>query len=101
MTKRHFFQGVSALALAALVSGCSTIYFHRGSQNAGVTATEWHHDGIARLVEFSPPVDMADRCVGNPWTTVKVEKSFVQVLASSFSYSLYDPWDVSYACKGD
>jgi hypothetical protein len=101
MTKRHFIQGFSALALAALFSGCSTIYFHRGSQNAGVTASEWHHDGIARLVEFSPPVDMADRCVGNPWTTVKVEKTFVQGLASSFSYSLYDPWDVSYACKGD
>ncbi len=101
MTKRYFFQGISALALALLFTGCSTIYFHRGSQNAPVTASEWHHDGIVRLVEFSPPVDMADRCVGDAWTTVKVEKNFIQLLASSFSYSLYDPWDVAYACKGD
>ncbi len=101
MTKRYFFQGISALAFALLFTGCSTIYFHRGSQTTAVTASEWHHVGIARLVEFSPPVNMADRCRGNPWTTIQVEKNFIQVLASSLSGIIYDPWDVAYACKGD
>lgn len=88
-----------ALGLVVGLSGCATIHF----DNAPTTTTknpysEWHHDGILRLVEFSPPVDMNNRCDGANWVTTKVERNFVQGLAAVVTWGIYDPWDVSYAC---
>lgn len=85
--------------LATMV-GCSTIYFHRdGGLVTNLDYGEWHHDGILRLVEFSSPVDLKDRCGGKDWKTVRVEETFLNGLARGVTYGLYDPWDVSYACK--
>ena len=61
--------------------------------------SEWHHDGIIRLVEFSEPVDLNNRCEGKDFSSVRVEKTFIQGLVGAISYGLYDPWDVSYACR--
>ena len=95
------FRMIAVIGAFLVLSGCSTMYFHNGERRADVDLefTEWHHDGIARLVEFSAPVDLAGRCEGKTWDAVKVEKSFVQGLVGSISYGLYDPWGVDYSCK--
>ncbi len=83
-----------------LSSGCSTMYFQNvDGESTRTDLSEWHHDGILRLVEFSSPVDLSSRCEGKKWRTVKVEKDFVQGLAGSVSYGLYDPWGVSIRCN--
>jgi hypothetical protein len=79
-------------------SACSTMYFHNGTGQMMVENEEWHHDGILRLVEFSSPVDMNDRCEGKEWSTIKNEKTFVQGLVGALTYGIYDPWQVEYAC---
>lgn len=91
----------TALAMVALISsGCSTMYFQNVSGEPTRTElTEWHHDGILRLVEFSSPVDLQSRCEGKKWKTVKVEKDFVQGLVTSVAYGWYDPWGVSISCR--
>jgi hypothetical protein len=87
-----------SLAFFAAASSCSTIYFHNGSQTY-VDHDEWHHDGIIRLVEFSSPVNLNERCEGKNWGTVKTEESFLNWLAGAFTFGIYDPWTVSYSCK--
>lgn len=114
-------------------SGCSTMVFVNGTSGdqgrAGPVAAleneEWHHDGVFGLVEFSPPVDLQNRCNGSDWKSVKIEKTFVNGLASAVVNSalaipaakttvnagvvavtnssyvalpLYDPWTVSFSC---
>jgi len=97
MKKMKFFF---MLFLGFTLSACSTIYFDNGpSATENLDMTEWHHDGILRLVEFSAPVDLASRCDSKGWKTIKVEKGFLQWLAGSVTYNLYDPWLVEYACK--
>ena len=74
---------ILAMTFVLASLGCSTIYFHQGSnKDTSVDHDEWHHDGILRLVEFSPPVDMANRCEGKNWSNIKVEKSFLNGLAT-------------------
>jgi hypothetical protein len=86
------------LSLFVLTSACSTIYFHNGSSDS-VDHDEWHHDGILALVEFSPPVDLNERCEGKSWGTVETQRSFLNWLAGTFTFGIYDPWMVSYSCK--
>ena len=92
----------AAAFVAATAGGCSTIYFHNSS-NAMPDHEEWHHDGLLGLVEFSPPVDLNERCEGRDWETVKTEKTFLNGLVSTVAGSaagrLYDPWEVAYACQ--
>lgn len=88
------------LMMACAVSGCSTIYFERGARSSRqLTFGEWHHDAVFGLVEVSDPVDMNQRCETKDWSAIKVEKTFVQGLVGMVTYSLYDPWDVSFSCK--
>ncbi|OFZ79418.1 MAG: hypothetical protein A2583_02935 [Bdellovibrionales bacterium RIFOXYD1_FULL_53_11] len=88
-----------ALALMAAATGCSTMYFHNGGDKAQVmTNDKWHHDGVFGLVEFSDPEDMNAKCEG-AFKTIKVERTFINGLVRSLTYSLYDPWEVSYACS--
>ncbi len=93
--------GMIGLALLmSLFSGCSTIYFENGSRvSQNLEYTEWHHDGIFELVEFSDPVNMNERCDGKSWTAIRVEETFIQGLISGVTYSLYNPWDVAYSCQ--
>ncbi len=81
------------------MTGCSTIYFQRDAQTTSTQYEEWHHDGILGLVEFSDPVDMNQRCNGSSWKTIKTEETFVQGLVRGVTWSLYDPWMVSYSCN--
>ena len=90
-----------ALVLTPLGFGCSSaFYFHRDSQSQfdRVMTSEWHHGGF---VELSEPVSLTERCMGEPWETVRISKSLPMSLVTSFTLGLYDPFDVSYACKGD
>ena len=80
------------------MTGCSTIYFHNNSTDTQTSFEEWHHDGIFGLVEFSDPIDSQDRCKGASWKTIKVEETFIQGLVRGVTWSLYDPWMMSYSC---
>ena len=94
--KKLFAHCLLALSLGA----CSTMYFDNGKlATKELESSEWHHDGILRLVEFSSPVDMSSRCEGKSWRSIKVEKSFVQGFVAGLTYGWYDPWGVDYACK--
>ena len=84
--------------ILSFATGCSTIYFHNGNTNHIIQNSEWHHDGIMRLVEFSDPVDLNSKCNSADWTSIRTEKTFINTLASSVSFGLYDPWDVSFGC---
>jgi hypothetical protein len=104
MVRKMKFANLSLFLIVAgsafLGTACSTIYFHNGPTRAAeLENVEWHHDGILRLVEFSSPVDLNDRCESKPWTTVKVEKTFIQGFVGGVSYGLYDPWNVEFSCK--
>lgn len=85
--------------IAVSNSGCTTMYFHNTGSDMRAEFSEWHHDGILRLVEFSPPVDLSERCSGKNWSTAKVSKDFVQWLAGSVTGGIYDPWGVEFSCK--
>lgn len=82
------------------MTGCSTIYFHRGTDENQVTHKEWHHNGIFGLVEFSDPVDLSNHC-GSSWKTIKTEETFIQGLIAGVTYRLYDPWMFSYSCASE
>ena len=88
---------LSALMFVGM-TGCSTMYFHQHSNETTTTFGEWHHDGILALVEFSDPVDLKERCKNASWKTVQIEETFVQGLLRGITYSLYDPWNVTYSC---
>jgi hypothetical protein len=93
---------LSAILLLGAASGCSTIYFHNGGQTGYATEeSEWHHDGVFGLVEFSDPVNMSARCEDSKhgWDTVKTERTFLNGLVSGLTWSLYDPWEVSMSCN--
>lgn len=99
-TTKRLLACATGLVLVIGLMGCHTMHFANTSgQPSGEDFSEWHHGGILRLVEFSSPVDLDDRCDGNPWTSATVERSFVNGLASSISYGLYDAWTVKIDCE--
>jgi hypothetical protein len=82
------------------LSGCSTIHFDNGASSAETFRTEdWHHIGAISLVEFSSPVNTTEKCEGKAWTTVRTRKGPLQVLVGLVTGILYDPIEVSVACK--
>jgi hypothetical protein len=93
------------VVVAALIGtvGCYSIHFDNGPDAPQrVEQSEWHHDGILRLVEFSSPVDLKDRCENAGWSSVRVYKSFLNGLAEaavSLIAPLYDPWTVEIDCE--
>jgi hypothetical protein len=92
---------VFVIVASVILSGCYKITLQNGARPlaASYKQGEWHHDGVIGLVEFSEPVDMANRCGGKNWESVKVHQTFVQGLVSGVTYSLYNPWDVAYSCR--
>jgi len=99
--KRIFRLTPLAIVLSALsMSACSTIYFDRGKASpTALENSEWHHGGILRLVEFSSPVDLHERCEGKNWESVRVHQSFVAGFVSAVAAGIYEAWDVGYQCK--
>jgi hypothetical protein len=89
---------------AALVTGCSTIRFDSGKPaSTAVKHSEWHHTVAFTLLEASDPVDMHDRCIGKPWSTIKTERTFLNGLAGSvdsliLGVDLWEPLTVEYVC---
>lgn len=92
-------KNIFLLAITVLLSSCSTMYFDNGSPSSSMEASQWHHVGILRLVEFSSPVQTSKVCSEGDWQSIKVEKPFVHGLVTSISYGLYDPWNVEHSCK--
>jgi hypothetical protein len=74
------------------------MYIHNGVKTTKVLESEWHHDGFFRLVEFSSPTNLSESCANSAYTTVRIQKTFLQQLATALTLTLYDPWEVSYAC---
>ena len=91
----------AALALALAATACQTMHFdyvEGVADDRSNEFSEWHHDGILRLVEFSQPVDLQDRCSGQPPRSHTVKRSFLNGIASGISYGLYDGWTVEIDC---
>jgi hypothetical protein len=96
-----------SLLLATLLSGCWSMHLDNGSDHSQRHSewdphSEWHHDGIFRLVEFSKPVNLHDRCSGKEWKSVYIRKSFLNVLADvavALLAPLYDGWTVDVTCE--
>ena len=93
---------LAALVLSQLLMGCSTMYFHNGGIDGpkDTEYSDWHHDGVLRLVEFSDPVDLNAKCERAGWSEIKIEQSFIQGLVRHLTWSLYDPWSAGYSCRG-
>ena len=92
---------LTCLLAAVFFAGCSTIYFENGSkEHVDLSNAEWHHDGVFGFMEFSPPVDMNNRCQGKHFEAVEVRQSFLDGLISGGTDRIYDPWEVSYLCAG-
>ncbi len=90
--------------LATLLSGCWSMHLDNGSgRSHRGDYSEWHHGGIFRLVDFSRPVDLNDRCSGKEWQSVYIRKSFLNGLAdvagALFLVPLYDGWTVDVTCE--
>ena len=94
---------MGALLLASFTSGCHKIYFHNGeplvANKDTALVSEWHHDGVLGLVEFSQPVDLKTYCARSGWSTVETENSFLTGLVSAVTYSLYTPRKANVVCK--
>jgi hypothetical protein len=92
---------VIALALFALtnLAGCHKIFFHNGADSTTFTQNEdYHHEVAIELVELSEPVDLNKMCQGQPWRTVKTERTFVNALIGIITQPIYGQWTVSQAC---
>lgn len=78
-----FVRPLGLLMATLLTSACSTIVFDNGPQvdTTQSPLRERHHiGGIAQLVEFSPPKNLAKICAGNNWRSITTEQSFLDGL---------------------
>jgi len=86
------------------LSACSTIHFTNGPESGDESRSRpysnWHHVGILELVEFSDPVDLAQNCEGNNWSSTTTEMGVPHSLIYLFVGAFYSPWDVKYSCRG-
>ena len=93
-----------------LITGCQTINIVNGTDTQSPAQStplpkyqqdEWHHIGIARLVEYSGPVDLNERCKGKEWTAVRTRQSTGQVFLGLIPYLnfAWSPREVAIACK--
>jgi hypothetical protein len=90
------------LILAISLAGCQTINVQNGPDaSKNYTQDEWHHIGIADLVEYSDPVDLRNRCNGKDWSAVRTRQSVGQVFLGLVPYLgfFWSPREVAIACK--
>jgi hypothetical protein len=92
----------SLFSVVLVFSGCYRLTFDNGplpQNEAEHPHREWHHIGIIRLVEFSDPVDLYERCKGKEWTSVETELTFIQGVIAFLPYNyVYHPREVEWAC---
>mgnify|MGYP000016418147 CR=1 FL=1 len=87
-----------------LLSGCTTIHFDRNANldlNAAKTE-KWHHNAVLALVEVSDPVNLAQECGDQQWSSVKTELTFVNGLVSgivNFIAPIWYPKTVEISCN--
>ncbi|MBC6414946.1 MAG: hypothetical protein GDA46_00925 [Bdellovibrionales bacterium] len=66
------------------LNSCWTIHFTKGDfPPQDYEFSQWHHTGIAGLIEYSPSVNIEEVCFetkGN-WEAVKTQTGFIQNLA--------------------
>jgi hypothetical protein len=97
------------IALSSLLSACAQVTFIQGeigekAPEQDRSASEWHHHGPFGFIEFSPPVDLDERCQGEEWQQVSTYISTGNWLVSNAvslmtGVSLYGARTVSYACE--
>lgn len=89
------------LALTSGLTGCFRMQIQNGPSKevANFEAGEWHHTGVFGLVEFSPPVDLSNRCPKGTWKNVQIQETFVQGLVKFITWGLYSPWDMNFNCR--
>ena len=95
---------LSAFAVMAAVSGCSTIEFTNGEGMSNEQYSVWHHNVAYSLYEVSPPVQPSKFCPDG-WSKVTVEKDIVTAIGGSVdeamtfgAVDIWDPWAVSINC---
>ena len=69
------------------------------SQNHETTQSEWHHDWVYGLIEWSDAVDMKKRCNGDDWQVIKTEETFLQGFMASATLKVYTPHGLEYSCR--
>jgi len=94
---------ITVLALVAALgvggTGCMSIFFHDDGTESKATEQEGlHHIGIFNLIEFSEPVNLAERCP-NGWRTVKTERGPLAILISILAQPVYGPMTVGVGCR--
>ena len=94
-------KNLGLIILFAFLTGCSTITFVKSDKTSSrvLKTDQWHHIGIAGLVEFSEPVDLKKQCRRRNWQSITVEKGFLAGLIGGFTSNLYTPWNVEISCK--
>ena len=114
MFKRFFFLLFSAFALLS----CQTIHYVNGEESGGAPplryeTAQWHHIGLLRLVEFSPPVNVKSICGKEGWRAVRTQTNIAQGVVQNIAPAvlsavsqglgslltfLYTPEEVSVSC---
>lgn len=82
------------------LSACHTFHLTNGSNyNRQYITEDWHHIGIAGLVEFSQPVNPKQICDNKEWASIRTREGFLQWLTAQVSSGLYNPQEVAVSCK--
>jgi hypothetical protein len=88
-----------------LFNGCTTMYFHNGevSEEPELKYKQNHVNMLFSLIETSDPLVLEQQCKED-WKTIKVERSFGDVLISSLEnivimVDVFDLQTVSHQCK--
>lgn len=78
---------------AAMLSGCTTIYFDNGDNTRSLRPeTNWHHNYVFNLIEGSEPVKLNYKCRNRDWVSVKTELTFINALAGGLVNLLGPIW---------
>lgn len=89
---------LTALLIAATVSGCAPMNFVNGPIIGDTVKREhWHHLTAAGLIELSEPFNMDYYCDDKEWEKVTVVLKAPNIMASASVF--YNPWSINYECR--
>ena len=93
---------LAVLFFTLCLTSCWTIHFSRkNTAPFEYQFSQWHHIGVAGLVEFSEPVPVKGICSksGGEWDAVSTRTGFIQYLVRGLTYGLYSPEEVRIKCS--
>ena len=76
------------------------MHFTNGPQmEETVVRQQGHNLAVFALIEASSSIDIAYNCHQQQWDAFTTEKSALNVLVSTTTLFLYNPWSMEYACR--